>query len=193
MSPVPTKQELRLQLAARLATIEPAHRRSAAAAASERWLAQPEVLAGGGVLICLSFGDEIDTAGVVEALTRAGRPLFVTRAEPRDRQLYVHRWPCDLVNLPFGLRQPPREAPALTDAEVRDQVSVALVLGLGFDRRGFRLGHGSGYFDRFLARHPLPALGFAYDLQLLDELPAAPHDVPMRAVVTDLRVARPAG
>src|SRR5690606_10723481 len=69
VSPVPTKQELRLQLAARLATIEPAHRRSAAAAASERWLAQPEVLAGGGVLICLSFGDEIDTAGVVEALT----------------------------------------------------------------------------------------------------------------------------
>src|SRR5690606_36344568 len=163
---------LRLQLAARLATIEPAHRRSAAAAASERWLAQPEVLAGGGVLICLSFGDEIDTAGVVEALTRAGRPLFVTRAEPRDRQLYVHRWRCVLLAPPWGSPRPPREAPTPARAEVRAQVSRGRVLGLGSGRRGFRLGHGSAYSDRFLARHPLPALGFAYDLQLLDELPA---------------------
>ncbi len=183
------KPELRRRMIARLAALDPAERRRAAAAATERWLAQPEADAD-GILVCLSFGDEIDTAALIERLAAGGRELFVTRADPRDRQLHVHRWPCELVTLGFGLRQPPRGAPELTPGEIASRVGAALVLGLAFDRRGFRLGHGSGYFDRFLARHPIPSLGFAFDLQLVDRIADEPHDVPMHGVVTDSRVVR---
>lgn len=183
------KPELRRRMIARLAALDPAERRRAAAAATERWLAQPEADAD-GILVCLSFGDEIDTAALIERLAAGGRELFVTRADPRDRQLHVHRWPCELVTLGFGLRQPPRGAPELAPGEIASRVGAALVLGLAFDRRGFRLGHGSGYFDRFLARHPIPSLGFAFDLQLVDRIADEPHDVPMHGVVTDSRVVR---
>ncbi len=70
-----------------------------------------------------------------------------------------------------------------------------LVLGLAFDRRGYRLGHGRGYFDRFLAGLAVPSIGLAHPFQLVDRLPAEPHDVPMTVVVTaeeTLRPTRPA-
>ncbi len=66
------------------------------------------------------------------------------------------------------------------------EVDLVLVPGLAFDRTGHRLGHGQGYFDRFLARLPrsTPTVGLAYRFQLLDRLPRAAHDHPVQAVLT---------
>ena len=70
-------------------------------------------------------------------------------------------------------------------------LDAVLVLGLGFDRRGYRLGYGSGYFDRFLAGRPFPAIGLAFAAQLEDELPAEAHDIAMTAIVTEAEIVRP--
>jgi 5-formyltetrahydrofolate cyclo-ligase len=128
---------------------------------------------------------------LAERLLAAGRELFVPRADPRDGRLHVHPYPCPLRTLSFGLQQPPRGTPEVAESAIDGVVQAVLVLGLAFDRRGFRLGHGSGYFDRFLARRPFPAIGLAYAAQLLDELPNEPHDVPMAIVVTEEEVCRP--
>jgi len=115
----------------------------------------------------------------------------VPRADPRDRQIHVHRYPCALATLEFGLRQPRRGEPELPVAEIDRALDVAIVLGLGFDRGGFRLGYGSGYFDRFLAGRELTTIGLAFDEQLVDRLSVEPHDVPMRLVVTPSELVRP--
>ena len=73
---------------------------------------------------------------------------------------------------------------------MNEAVEAALVLGLGFDRRGYRLGHGSGYFDRFLAGRSFPAVGLAFEMQIVDEIPNECHDIPMSAVVTDCGIRR---
>jgi len=64
-------------------------------------------------------------------------------------------------------------------------LDAVLVLGMAFDRRGYRLGHGGGYFDRFLAGRPFPAIGLAYDFQVLDQIPVEHHDIAMSIVVTE--------
>jgi 5-formyltetrahydrofolate cyclo-ligase len=147
-----------------------------------------------GVLTCLSFGDELDTWGLVEGLLAAGKEVYVPRADPRDRRLHVHRYPCELETLSFGLRQPPRLCPELPEERIGEEIGAVLVLGLGFDRRCYRLGHGGGYFDRFFAEHrrrPRPrAVGLAYEVQVVDRLPVEEHDVPMDVVVTEERVVR---
>ena len=107
------------------------------------------------------------------------------RAERSPTRLAVCRFPCALVTLAFGLRQPPASEPELPEREIDATIDLALVAGLGFDRRGYRLGYGSGYFDRFLAGRPFPALGLAFDTQIVDRLPVEPHDVPMRALITE--------
>jgi len=181
---VSRKQELRDELTARLAALDPAAARAAAERVAERALATTELRCARRVLTCLSFGAELDTWRLVAQLLASGRELYVPRADRDDGQLHVHRYPCELETLRFGLRQPARSTPELTPRQIEGEIEVALVLGLGFDRRGIRLGHGKGYFDRFLAGRRFPSIGLGFDEQLVDELPAEPHDVPMRLVVT---------
>jgi len=187
------KAAKRQQTLERLATIDPETARRAAERMTERLLALPEIASARRVLACLSFGEEIDTHPLVERLLASGREVYVPRADPRDRMLHVHRYPCELETLSFGLRQPRRGDPEVPVEEIDRTVDLVLVLGLGFDARGIRLGHGSGYFDRFFAAHPLPSAGLAYELQIADRLPSEPHDLPMTVVVTDEAVHRPAG
>ncbi len=184
------KAELREAMSRRLAGLDPAEAARSAARAAARVLELPEVSAARRLLACLSFGTEIDTWPLVERLLAEGRELFVPRAEPRDGQLHVHPYPCELRTLDFGLRQPPRGTPEIPRDEVAT-LDAVLVLGLAFDRRGYRLGHGSGYFDRFLAGLPVASIGIAHPVQLVERLPAEPHDVPMTAVVTADEVVRP--
>ncbi len=186
------KAELREAMSRRLAGLDPAEAARSAERAAARVLELPEVSGGRRLLSCLSFGTELDTWPLVETLLAEGRELFVPRADPRDHQLHVHPYPCRLITLEFGLRQPPRGGPEIPREEVAT-LDAVLVLGLAFDRRGYRLGHGSGYFDRFLAGLAVPAIGLAHPVQLVDRLPTEPHDVPMTAVVTAEEVVRPAG
>lgn len=186
-----TKEEMRRRLSASLAAASAEERLRAGAAARARLLEVDAIRQARSLLVCLSFGTELDTAPLVERWTAEGRRLYVPRADPRDRMLHVHPWPSPLVELSFGLRQPPRGAPEIMSAAILATIDAAIVLGLGFDRRGFRLGYGSGYFDRFLAAYPLTAIGLAYGFQLLDRLPAEAHDVPMSVVVTDEEIVEP--
>jgi 5-formyltetrahydrofolate cyclo-ligase len=62
---------------------------------------------------------------------------------------------------------------------------------LAYDRRGNRLGRGGGYYDRFISRHSGALVcGLAFDGQLLDDLPAEPHDQPVNMVATNVEFLR---
>lgn len=64
---------------------------------------------------------------------------------------------------------------------------LALVPGVGFDRRGFRLGVGGGYYDRLLAMESMAdclTIGMCYDFQLVDTVPGDEWDMPVKAVAT---------
>ena len=187
------KDLLREHLRRRLQAIPPEVAHAAADRVAERVLSLPELGGDGAVLSCLSFGAEIDSWRLIDRLLAAGRPVYVPRVDRGDVRLHLHRYPCELQTLSFGLRQPRRGSPSLAPEAVDDTLGAVLVLGLGFDRRGYRLGYGGGYFDRFLSGRRLPAIGLAYDVQIVDELPKEPHDVPMTAVVTETQIYRRLG
>src|SRR5690606_13079819 len=94
-----TKDELRRRLAARLEAASAEQRQRAGAAARARLLDHPTIRRARSILVCLSFGTELDTAPLVERWTDEGRRLYVPRADPRDRMLHVHPWPSPLVQL----------------------------------------------------------------------------------------------
>ncbi|MBU1253844.1 MAG: 5-formyltetrahydrofolate cyclo-ligase [Alphaproteobacteria bacterium] len=86
---------------------------------------------------------------------------------------------------PFGLLQPLAAAEAL----IPDLLFVPLI---GFTDKGARLGQGGGHYDRWLAEHPgTRAIGLAWDVQKLDEIPQESHDVPLSAIVTPTRLYGP--
>ena len=91
----------------------------------------------------------------------------------------------DLVDGPFGLRQPS------PDAE-RIEPDVLFIPLIGFTSRGDRLGQGGGHYDRWLAAHPgKTKVGLAWDAQLVDEIPVEAHDQRLDAIVTPTRIYGP--
>lgn len=176
---------------ARLAAVGGQERRRHAGAVAERTLSLEALRQPRRVLSCLSFGVEIDTRGLVDRLLAAGHEVYVPRVDLPTRALSVHRYPCDLETLAFGLEQPVAGVVGLGDDEIAEVLDLALIVGLAFDRKGCRLGHGGGFFDRFLALHPMHAVGLAYEFQILESLPVEPHDRPMEKIVTERRVLIP--
>ena len=66
-----------------------------------------------------------------------------------------------------------------------------IVPALSFDRDGYRLGYGGGYYDRFLAAHPqIVAVGLCYDACLCPQLPHDHYDVPLSYVISERSVIR---
>ncbi|MDR3045808.1 MAG: 5-formyltetrahydrofolate cyclo-ligase [Desulfovibrio sp.] len=94
----------------------------------------------------------------------------------------------------YGIAEPdPARCPAI-DMDAAPGLApnfapgLAVIPGVAFDRRGNRLGHGAGYYDRFLA-HPAMArtalVGLAYAFQIVPALPVAPWDRPVHALCTE--------
>jgi 5-formyltetrahydrofolate cyclo-ligase len=88
----------------------------------------------------------------------------------------------------LGILEPRAELRAMPGRRVEShEIDVVMVPGAAFDRRGGRLGRGKGYYDRLLPclRADAPAVGVAFECQLLLEIPMLPTDVFMDQVITE--------
>lgn len=181
------KEALRDSMRRSLRAMDPRTVDASARAMTERLLTRSWMVEARTVLVCLSFGDEISTWPLVDRLLEQGVRVLVPRAVRGTRRLHWHPYPCALRTLSFGLRQPLAGEPELPEAVLDAEVDVALLLGLAFDDRGYRLGYGGGFFDRFLAGRPFDAWGLAYDEQIIDQVPDASHDVALKGIITPTR------
>lgn len=120
------------------------------------------------------------------AMVAHGGPVAVPVIEGRDRPLLFREWHSDAVMEagPFGARVP-QAGRWLTPR-------VLIVPLLAFDRRGFRLGYGGGYYDRTLeklrAAGPVTAIGFAFAAQEVEAVPVEVTDEPLDFIVTEAGV-----
>ncbi len=154
-------QEHKVALRGRLLAARSALRAPERAAGdARRDAALAGLLAGARVAAYTSFGTEPSTAALVTATTL----LPVLRP---DRDL---DWA-----FPDG---PPLGVDAVAGCD------VVLVPALAVDRRGVRLGRGGGSYDRALPRARGLLVAMLHDGELVEELPAEPHDVPVHAVAT---------
>jgi len=172
------KQQLRRQLLAARSRLAAADVARLSVAICTQVLALPAFRAALHVVLYRAIATEVDPKGVAAAATGLGKHVYYP-VPSRDRFEFS------------PLRD--RSAPPGTDTETLlapDTRDVCfLVPGLGFDRRGVRLGRGFAWYDRALARHPTGMrVGLAYDFQLVSSLPEATWDIRMNAVVTEARV-----
>lgn len=145
-------------------------------------LSQAELQMAGTVAVYYSVGNEPDTTKLVYGLWKRGTYVLLPVLRPDgDLDWASYEGPDSLVPGPKGLLEP-GETRRGVDAVAR--ADAVLVPALAVDRAGHRLGRGGGSFDRALARvGPLiPLIALLYDDELVDRVPTASHDVPVRAV-----------
>jgi 5-formyltetrahydrofolate cyclo-ligase len=106
---------------------------------------------------------------------------LLPRILPEGRMVFHPYDPDRLIRHPYGMLEPSPDLPVIT----ADEIGLALVPGLAFDRQGWRLGYGGGFFDRFLSAYNGISSGVTYAALLLDHLPHRSHDVTVQYVATE--------
>ena len=73
-----------------------------------------------------------------------------------------------------------------------EKLDLVIVPGIVFDKKGYRIGYGHGYYDRFLKilKKGVKKIGLAFELQIVGEIPEEEHDVPLDIVVTEKKVLK---
>ncbi len=153
-----------------------AERSAAGRSLRDAVLSLPEAQMAGTVAAYISIGTEPETRGLVYAFWKRGTyVLLPLLRDDYDLDWASYEGPDSLAAGPRGLLQPTepgRGVAAVTSAD------LVIVPALAVDRGGLRLGRGGGSYDRALARvgGAVPTVALIYDHELVDEVPAAPHD-----------------
>jgi 5-formyltetrahydrofolate cyclo-ligase len=185
------KSALRARLLGARARIPAARRAAAGRLIRDQVLSLPEAQMAGTVAAYFSVGTEPDTRGLIYALWKRGTYVILPLLLPDGELDWAsYEGPGSMTAGPRGLLQP-SEPPRGTDAIAR--AGLVLAPALAVDARGNRLGRGGGSFDRALARvgPAVPVIALLHDGELLDRVPAEPHDrrvrlvaLPSRGIVT---------
>jgi 5-formyltetrahydrofolate cyclo-ligase len=126
--------------------------------------------------------NEVATDEIVEQALAEDKTLAFPRVRGEALDFVVIKSPAELVSGAFGVKEP--EGCNLVSVESLDLVVVP---GVVFDQRGHRLGYGHGYYDRALKKCQSQCMkvGFAYDFQLVEELPATDCDETLSILITE--------
>ncbi len=189
MSLSTVKKNVRTQMLDKRSCLDESERIHKGAAAQALLLGLEQFRAARILALYAPTRHEIDTTVIHHAAMAAHKCLAYPRVEQEQLRFFRVKSLAELVVGRFGILEPPPGSLEISPVELE----LLLVPGVAFDRRGFRLGYGRGFYDRFLAGSCFTGtkVGFAYDFQLLDCLPVERHDQPVDLLVTDLVVYSP--
>jgi 5-formyltetrahydrofolate cyclo-ligase len=124
-------------------------------------------------------GSEVNTGLLIGKAKKLGKIVALPRTEGEVINFYEMSSTDGLVTGRFGIMEPP----PVWSARIID---LLIVPGIAFDKKGYRLGYGKGYYDRYLLeKRPQFVIGLAYNFQLLWSLPHDTLDAKMDAISTE--------
>ena len=182
-----SKADLRAHLRARLEKISEAVRALESIGLCERLKTQ--MPSARTILFFAPLPDELDVWPVLELSLALGvncaLPFFDAEKKTYGSKI-IQTLAADIVTGKFGVREP-----AASCAEIPlDKFDLILVPGMAFDLSGNRLGRGKGFYDRILAEASGIKCGVCHDFQLLEKIPAEPHDAKVDFILTPARCVR---
>jgi 5-formyltetrahydrofolate cyclo-ligase len=157
----------------------PADREAAGAALARHARAVP----GGPLTAFVGVGTEPPTLPLLETLTAEGRAVLLpVLLDDLDLDWAAYDG-SDLVRGRRGMLEP---AGARLGLDAIATADVVVAPALAVDLAGNRLGQGGGSYDRAIARTTAPVIAVVFDGEILDEVPAEPHDRPVDGVLTPM-------
>ena len=190
MSENQNKPALRRQLRDQLAAMPDDARHRKSILACSFIASSPEFEAARVVMLYLSMQTEVDTSPLALKAWQAGKTVVVPKVSWNQRRML----PVEISSLNDhmttsgpGVREPIEGKPVPVDF-----IDFVVVPGLGFSEKGYRIGRGMGFYDRFLAQPEFigTSCGLAFEEQIVPELPVLDHDIPLSMLVTDRGLRR---
>ncbi|QDI89822.1 5-formyltetrahydrofolate cyclo-ligase [Salicibibacter halophilus] len=136
------------------------------------------------VAVTVDTYQEIPTRPIIEKAWREGKTIVVPKVDRERHQLdfYTLTSFLHLENGNHGLQEP---MPSKCEQIAKENIDFVIVPGLAFNRAGYRIGFGGGYYDRFLENYQGKTAALAFSFQLFPSLPIETHDLPVHHLVTE--------
>ena len=182
-----TKASLRAAMQARLLAQSQEERRMRSSVIQKKLWTLPVFKKANLVLFFVSMPEEVDTRGMISEALAQGKRIAVPAADLKTKKLLFFEIRDFQRDLRPGIYEILEPDPAVTKPILLTEVSCVLVPGVVFDQKNHRIGHGAGFYDRFLKSldAKVPKVGLAYSFQVVKEVPQESHDVALDALITD--------
>ncbi len=137
------------------------------------------------VMLYLNMRSEVETTDLLEGLLNSGKQVCAPVVDTGQLELtprQIQNLKTELVRHPYGMLEPNETCPIFPT----EHLQLIVVPGIAFDRNGYRLGYGKGFYDRFLMKCPHAiAIGLAYRVQLVENTFPQAWDVPVQHIFTE--------
>lgn len=138
------------------------------------------------IMAYIDARNEVQTEGIIRQAWAEGKRVAVPVCMPQTHTLLVSELTSfgELRDGFYGIKEPMEEYVRPTSSE---QLDLIIVPAVAYDRRGYRIGYGGGYYDRFLSSldKDIVTIGIAFDIQIVGEVPVQPFDIPVDMVITE--------
>ncbi len=157
----------------------------------EKFAASREFAAARTVMAYVDVRSEVRTRHYLPKLLGCEKRIVVPYCVERELELFLLESMDELAIGMYKILEPRPELRARPGKKVDvTELDLMMVPGVAFDRRGARMGHGFGYYDKLLehARRDAPLVALAFECQLFPEIPTRAHDIFMDRIITETAI-----
>ena len=179
------KKELRKKIREINRSLTEEYKKEASSKICQKVIALEEYQKAETIFCFVGVGSEPDTRDILEDAIRQGKCVSVPLCldESTMEAVRITDYDRDLETGAYGLLEPKKELPRVDRSEIR----FAVIPCVSCDRAGNRLGHGKGYYDRYLEDSGFQKVMLCFEKVLSEEgeIPVGPYDLPVKTVITD--------
>ncbi|MCT8139730.1 5-formyltetrahydrofolate cyclo-ligase [Anaerobacillus sp. CMMVII] len=134
--------------------------------------------------ITISTGREVDTLAIIEEAWQTNKRVVVPKCYPQKRELKFYQINSftEVEDSFYSLKEP---IISITKLVQKEDIDLVVVPGIIYDQRGYRIGYGGGYYDRFLSDYPNKTISLAFEMQIVEEVPAEEHDIAVEKLISN--------
>ena len=183
------KKTFRKEIKARIAALDSTYIAESDNAIAQNIISLPEFISAPRVFTYLSMDREADTRNIIEHCLALGKTVALP-CDCENGAMSFARLDRPVAELPlgsYGIPTPPDASERLTP----ENGDIILVPALCYDESCYRLGHGGGYYDRYLSAFPVFSIGLCREKLLVAAVPTDEFDKRVDVLVTEKRIARP--
>ena len=138
------------------------------------------------ILLYLDFNHEVETGLIWEKAQKMGKHVAAPRLIGSQMVFARIQSEKDLIPGNWGIPEPKKNCPVIREHDSR---TVVIMPGVAFDCSRNRIGYGGGYYDRYFAGYDsVYKIAAAYDLQIVEQVPAEPFDLKPDCIVTESHI-----
>ena len=152
----------------------------------KRIITLPEYQESQSIALFFSTPFEVDTKSLIEYSLKQNKSVYLPRVVDKHQMVFIKINDLNKEHFTlskYGIYEPIGES-------TTDNIDLTIVPGLCFDKRGFRVGYGGGFYDYYLSNHNTTKVGICYDNQITDEIDIDEYDIQMDILVTEKQVIR---